>query len=105
MCIDDDVSRPFSVWIDESESSSTFLTFSQLLGTRVSNDHILAARVIANIVGIIRKLYLCKNLKRLSVKHLRDTIQAASHEQMFRCWIVEDTLRLGEVDDGVDSLP
>src|SRR5215472_4915918 len=104
MGVDDDVSRPFAVGIDESEPSGSFLTFSQLLSTRVSNDHTLAARVVANIVGIIRKLYRCKNLKRVSIKYLRDTIQATSHEQMIRCGVVEHTLRLGEVGDGVDAL-
>src|SRR5215472_2402508 len=105
MRVDDDVSRFLSAWVDEPESSSSFLAFSQLLRARVTDDHALAARVVTNVVGIIRKLYRCKDLKSLSIKYLGDTIKAAGHEQLLCCWVVEDALGLGQVADGVNTLP
>src|SRR5215469_13184577 len=105
MGIDNDISDLFSIRVDESEPSGSRLALPQLLGTRVANDDTPAARIISNVVGVIRELYCPNRLKRGRVKHLRDSIQAAGNEQMIRCRIVEDTLRLGEVGDGVDALP
>src|SRR5215469_1496055 len=105
MGIDDNISGLASIRVDESEPSGSRFAFSQLLRTGVANDDTLAARVISNVVGVIRELDCSNVLKRGRVKHLRDPIQAAGNEQMVRSRIVEDTLRLGEVGDGVDALP
>jgi hypothetical protein len=42
------------------------------------------ARVVTNIVGIIRELYGCQDLKSVSIKNLGDAIKATGHEQMLR---------------------
>src|SRR5215471_8962575 len=105
MGIDNDISRLLSIRVDESEPPGSRFALPQFLRTRVANDDTLAARVMSNVVGVIRELYCSNGLKRGRVKHLRDSIQAAGNEQMIRCGIVEDTLRLGEIRDGVDGLP
>src|SRR5215469_2214348 len=105
MGIDNDISRLLSIRVDESEPPGSRFALPQFLRTRVANDDTLAARVMSNVVGVIRELYCSNGLKRGRVKYLRHSIQAASNEQVVRRGIVEDTLRLGEVGDGVDALP
>src|SRR6266404_4585355 len=57
MGIYDNVASLFPAGVNESEPSGSLFSFSQLLSSGVSDDHALATRVIANVVGVVRELH------------------------------------------------
>lgn len=95
MRVEDDISDPLSICVDESESTAPCFTFPQLLYTRVTDDHTLGARIVANVVGIVGELCCCEGLKRPPIKDFRCTIKSSGDEKTVRRRVIEDTLRFG----------
>jgi hypothetical protein len=109
MCVDYNVAYPLPIGIEKSQASAG-LPLSQLLCPSVTDDHILAATVIANVVGIIGKFDTRQDLKCSPVEDLGDSIESARDKQMIRGAVIEYSLweyslRLRQVGDRVNSLP
>src|SRR5437870_4895065 len=104
MGIDDDVPGLLSVGVQKPEPSGSFFPFSQLLCPGVSDDHTLASGVVANVIGVVRELHGRKDLKCGSIEDLRDAVKTAGHEQTVGGGVVEHSLWLGKVGNGVHTL-
>src|SRR6266699_901193 len=97
MGIYDDVASLLPAGVNESEPSGSLFSFSQLLSPGVSDDHALAARVIANVVGVVRELHFAHKLKRRPVINIRDPVEAAGHVQAVGGGVEIHSLWLGQI--------
>ena len=80
MGVDNEITRLLPVRVQKPKPPGSFHPFSELLCPGVSDDHTLAASVVANVVGVVRELHSCKDLKCGSVEDLRDAVKAAGDE-------------------------
>ena len=88
MGINDDVREPFTLGVQKTQPSGALFPFSELLCAGVSDDHRLAAGIVANVVGVI----------------LHDTVKPAGDEQSVGGGFVKHPLWFGQIRNGVHTL-
>jgi hypothetical protein len=80
--------------VDETQCTST-----------VPDIQRVRRRIVAQVVGITRKLDTVTVLERGAIKHLAHACFRIGHEDGIRLWYEQDPLRLVESSDGVQMCP
>ena len=104
MGVDDDVPNLLPVGIQKPKPSRALLSFPQLFRPGVSDDHTLAAGVVANVVGVIGELHSRKDLKCGPIEDLRDAVKAAGDEQPVGGGVVKHSLWLSQIGNRAHAL-
>src|ERR1700730_9146813 len=105
MSVDDDLASLLAGGgVYKSKTSGSFDAFPQRLRPGVSHNDALAARVIANVVGVVRKFHASDRLKRRPIVDFRDAVQAAGDIEAIGGCVVIHPLWFGQIWDGPHTL-
>src|SRR6266853_273591 len=85
--------------VNEPKPTGSFLSFPQLLRASIADDYALAARVIANVVGVIWELHRTQKLKGCPVINIRDAVQTARNVEVISGGVEIHSLRLCQIGD------
>src|SRR5258708_38352548 len=94
MSIDHHVTGLVAIRVQKPKASGSLGSFPQLLCPGISDDHPLPAGVVTNVVGIVRELCGCENLKGRPVIDFYHAVGSADAKETINGGFVEHSLRL-----------
>ena len=101
MSVDDDFEGLLPIRVDKPKPSGSFLAISQRLRPCVSHDDAFAARIVADVVGVVRELHRGKQAKTGAIVDFRASIQRTGDVETVGGCVVEDSLRLRKIGNRV----